>query len=100
MEECYNEVCKHHSIVYVGNCGELLGKDLCEKFKSLKAQTKPVAEVPCSGGLVAMQSEAKMFIDANVWDGEDRSGATNDRATFNPDELQDLINDMLEHMSN
>lgn len=58
------------------------------------------AEVPCSGVLVAMQAEARLFINANVWDGEDRSGATNDRATFNPDELQELIDDMLEHMSN
>jgi hypothetical protein len=73
---------------------------LCGDCCNLMAKTNGGAEVPCNVGLVAMQAEAKQFIDANVWDGEDRSGATNDRATFNPDELQELIDDMLEHMSN
>ena len=46
-----------------------------------------------------VKAESKQFIDANVWDGEDRSGATNDRATFNPDELQELIDDLVEHLA-
>jgi hypothetical protein len=33
------------------------------------------------------------YINANVWDGEDRSGCTNDSASFDPDELQELIVD-------
>lgn len=69
-------------------------------YRPLRVKPDGGATVLCSDGLVAMQAEAKLFIDANVWDGEDRSGATNDRATFNPDELQELIDDMLEHMSN
>lgn len=38
-----------------------------------------------------IKEHAKLFIDANVWDGEDRVGAVNDCASFNPDELQELI---------
>ena len=49
-------------------------------------------------GLAARKAEAKLFIDANVWDGEDRSGATGDGACFNPDELQELIDDLVEHL--
>ena len=41
---------------------------------------------------------AKQFIDANVWDGEDRSGAVNDRATFSPDDLQELIDDLIDEL--
>ena len=37
------------------------------------------------------KQKAKKFIDANVWDGEDRVGAKNDRATFTPDDLQELV---------
>jgi hypothetical protein len=70
-----------------------------EAINTLKEKTEPVAEVPCSDGLDGQQLKAKQFIDANVWDGEDRSGATNDRATFNPDELQELINDLIEYMA-
>lgn len=46
--------------------------------------------------LSKMKIKAKEFIDANVWDGEDRSGAINDRATFNPDDLQELIDDLID----
>jgi len=59
-----------------------------------------VSAVASNDVLVAKQLEARKFIDANVWDGEDRSGATNDRATFDPDELQELIDDLIEHLSN
>ncbi len=45
-----------------------------------------------------LKLKAKKFIDANVWDGEDRSSATNDRASFNPDELQELIDDLIEYL--
>lgn len=43
---------------------------------------------------------AKSFIDANVWDGEDRSGAKGDCASFNPDELQELIDDLIDDVFN
>ncbi len=48
--------------------------------------------------LLSRKASAKSFIDANVWDGEDRSGAVNDRATFNPDELQELIDDLIDEL--
>ena len=41
---------------------------------------------------------AREWINANVWDGEDRRGAVNDRATFTPDELQELVDDLLAHL--
>ena len=44
------------------------------------------------------KKEAKLFIDANVWDGEDRSGAKSDKATFDPDDLQELIDDLIDHL--
>lgn len=44
------------------------------------------------------KKEAKSFIDANVWDGEDRAGAKNDRAVFDPDDLQELIDDLIDHL--
>ena len=50
--------------------------------------------------LKRLKAEAKKFIDANVWDGEDRSGAKNDRAIFDPDDLQELIDDLVEHLHN
>lgn len=33
----------------------------------------------------------KEWLNANVWDGEDRSGCKTDSAVFNPDELLDLV---------
>lgn len=44
----------------------------------------------------ALLAATKAFIDANVWDGEDRSGATGDSASFSPDELQELIADLMD----
>ncbi len=38
----------------------------------------------------------KDWIDQNVWDGEDRSGCDSDWARFTPDDLQELIDDMLD----
>ena len=46
-----------------------------------------------------MKDKLKLWIDANVWDGEDRSGAVNDFATFNPDELLELIFDMYDSIN-
>ena len=50
--------------------------------------------------LKEIQAQAKLFIDANVWDGDDRSGAKADRCIHSPDDLQELIDDMLDHLSN
>lgn len=44
------------------------------------------------------KAHAKAFVDASVWDGEDRSGAVQDRACFSPDDLQALIDDLLDHL--
>lgn len=41
---------------------------------------------------------AKEWIDANVHDGEDRSGCVRDYATFNPDDLQELVDDLLDDL--
>ena len=41
---------------------------------------------------------AKQWIDANVHDGEDRQGCKNDYAKFTPDELQELIDDVIEYL--
>lgn len=42
------------------------------------------------------QGYAKKWIDQNCHDGEDRSGsAIGDSIIFNPDELQELINELL-----
>jgi predicted nuclease with TOPRIM domain len=38
----------------------------------------------------------KEYIDANVWDGEDRAGCKNDKAVFNPDELQEFAEELIE----
>jgi len=43
-----------------------------------------------------IKRHAKLFVDANVWDGEDRSGAVNDCASFNPDELQELFDEFID----
>jgi len=48
--------------------------------------------------LEKIRNESKLFIDANVWDGEDRAGCTGDQCYFDPDELQTLIDDMLDHI--
>ena len=42
---------------------------------------------------------AKRFIDANVWDGDDRSGCKDDWAKFSPDELQELIDDLIDYLA-
>lgn len=41
-----------------------------------------------------MKNELKEWIDANVHDGQDRSGCNEDRIIFTPDELQELINEL------
>ena len=46
-----------------------------------------------------LKAEAKDFINANVWDGEDRSGAKSDRAAFDPDDLYALIDGLIDSLS-
>ena len=43
-----------------------------------------------------LKKVAKEFIRHNVWDGEDRFEGVTDWANFNPDELQELINDLVD----
>jgi len=47
---------------------------------------------------VVAKKMAKKFIDANVWDGDDRAGCHTSWTNFSPDELQELIDDLLEHL--
>jgi hypothetical protein len=41
----------------------------------------------------------KLWLDANIHDGEDRSGEAGDRASFGPDELQALVEECLEDIA-
>lgn len=41
---------------------------------------------------------AKTWIDANVHDGEDRSGCKSDWVKYDPDSLQELIDDLLDDL--
>ena len=43
-----------------------------------------------------MKAELKLWIDANVWDGQDRAGCKGDFAKFTPDELQELVDDLFD----
>ncbi len=51
-----------------------------------------------SSNVALIKSSAKHFIDANVHDGEDRSGCKDDIANFSPDELQELIDDLIDYL--
>jgi len=42
---------------------------------------------------------AKSYIDQNIWDGEDRYHADNDRASFSPADLQDLIFEIIDYIN-
>jgi len=44
------------------------------------------------------KEQARLWINANVWDGEDRAGCKSDGAGFDPDELQELINDLVDDL--
>ena len=46
-----------------------------------------------------IKTKAKKFIDANVHDGEDRSGCKDDWAKFKTDELQKLVDDLLDYLN-
>ena len=60
----------------------------------MKEQAKIVHEIIVE----SQQERAKQFIDANVWDGEDRAGCKGDFASFSPDTLQELINDLVDFL--
>ena len=42
---------------------------------------------------VNIKKEIKLYIDANMHDGQDRSGATDDRAYLTPDDMEKLVTD-------
>ena len=42
-----------------------------------------------------LKAKAKLYIDANVHDGEDRTGC-DDLLVFTPDELQELVDEVIE----
>ena len=44
------------------------------------------------------KDKIKQWLDANVWDGEDRSGAENDYCTFSPDVLQELVEECFDDL--
>lgn len=43
------------------------------------------------------KKKAKIYIDQNIHDGDDRSGCKDDWSKFNPDELQELVDDVVEY---
>ncbi len=45
-----------------------------------------------------IKHESKLWIDANVHDGEDRSGCHTDVVRLSPDDLQDLVDDLIDHL--
>ena len=45
----------------------------------------------------SLQEHAKQWIDANVWDGEDCTGRDHS-AIFAPDDLQELIDELIEDL--
>lgn len=47
---------------------------------------------------VVVKKRVKHWIDVNVWDGEDRSGCKDDWVNFEPDELQEWVDDLLEYL--
>jgi len=44
------------------------------------------------------KAKAKLWINANVHDGEDRTGCNSDYSRFTPDELYELIEDLLDDL--
>ena len=54
--ECKNDICKHYDETWPGNCKEMPFPDVgCKAFLKeppLKTQKEPVAEVPCSAGVM------------------------------------------------
>ena len=42
-----------------------------------------------------MKAAIKTWLDANVWDGEDRSGCKGDYANHSPDDLQELVEECM-----
>jgi len=45
-----------------------------------------------------LKTKAKQWINANVFDGDDRSDAPCDTVGFNAPELYELINDLVEYL--
>jgi len=45
------------------------------------------------------KKKAKLFIDANIWDGEDRVTALNDSLVFTPADLQEFIFELIEFIN-
>ena len=43
-----------------------------------------------------LKQKARYWLNCNVWDGEDRSGAIGDYASFTPDELCELFCDFID----
>lgn len=44
------------------------------------------------------KKEIKKWLDDNVWDGEDRSGCKGDFVNLDPDELQELVEELIGDM--
>jgi len=59
----------------------------------------PVHRLPVPQHLDELKRLAKLYIDANIWDGEDRIGAKFDKAVFHPDDLQEFVFDLLDSLA-
>lgn len=46
-----------------------------------------------------MKAKIKAWLDANIHDGEDRAGCKYNWVKFNPDELQELVEDCIQDIA-
>lgn len=93
MREAFNEM--DVSLISMGSDGTLMPTVKFQNALRVYGETKQqsLAEIQAK----AVESlDIKSFINANVWDGENRAG-TNDWVKFSPDDLQELMDDMQEH---
>lgn len=100
-EKCGRIECGDYLATYGNNCSYYAdgrAKVECEKYFA-EAPVKPDSSGSAEFDLLSAKAKAKQYIDANVWDGEDRAGCRGDSASFTPDELQELIDEILEHLS-
>lgn len=93
----------YQSMIDPSNCGEGLEIYSVEDFDKTDRSKDdenvfPVYALPVPQQSAGLKRAAKLYIDENVWDGEDRVHATNDEVRFNPAELQEFVFDLLESL--
>lgn len=92
------QICKKCARGYCHKSGHPLATTRCNYYVA-EATESLTPSGQAEFDLLSAKSRAKLYVDANVWDGEDRSGCLEDQARFTPDELQEFIGEVLEHLS-